>query len=228
MMLPESTQHKLIGEIELFIDYGVVQSDTDAARKLVHSYNNNPVALAVLLEFYKVLPEAREEAVVGLARIDSLQGVTLLAVSTKQHAYLAVVSGEEAQILGEYAKEELPEEILSYFGHADTAAFVESCGVLANLPEFGVTEKAQSCPACQVGVGEMHLLGCPVEICPWCDGQLSKCSCRFEKLDVESVETDEQVEAFREMLEEKGRIPYAADQKPAYPGTSEGLDTQSP
>ena len=228
MMLPESSQKKLIEEIELFIEYGVVQPEQEAARKLVHAYHDNSLALAVLLEFYKVLPEAREEAVIGLARIDSQQGVTLLAVSTKEHAYIAVVSEGEAQILGEFGIEQLPEEILSYFGHADTEEFITSCGALKDLPEFSATEKGQSCPACQVGVGELHLLGCPVEICPWCDGQLSKCSCRFEKLEVESVDTDEQLEAFREMLDEKGRIPYTADQKPAYPGTSEGLDRHLP
>lgn len=226
MVLPESSQQKLIEEIELFIQYSVVQPEQDAARKLVHAYYDNPVALTVLLEFYKVLPEAREEAVIGLARLDSQQGVVLLAVSTKEHAYVAVVSEGEAQILGEFGKEPLPEELLSYFGHADTEAFVTSCGTLRDLPEFNATENAQSCPACQVGAGELHLLGCPVEICPWCDGQLSKCGCRFEKLGVESVDTEEQVEAFQEMLEEKGRIPYAVEQKPAYPGTSEGLDTQ--
>ena len=226
MMLPEISQQKLIDEIELFIHYGVVQPEQDTARKLVQAYHDNPVALAVLLEFYKVLPEAREEAVIGLARIDSQQGVVLLAVFTKEHVYIAVVSEGEAQVLGEFGKEPLPEEILSYFGHADTEAFVTSCGSLRDLPEFRATAKAQFCPACQVGAGEVHLLGCPVEICPWCDGQLSKCGCRFEMLNVESVETEEQVETFREILEEKGRIPYAVEQKPAYPGTSEGLDTQ--
>lgn len=224
MMLPESTQNKLIEEIELFIEYGVEQSEKKTARELVNTYHNNPVALSVLLEFYKVLPETREEAVIRIAHVDSYQGVTLLAVSTEHHTYTAVVSEGEAHILGEYAKDEIPPEILSYFGYANNDEFLKSHGPAEDLGEFAVKEKKQACPACQVAVGELHLLGCPVEICPWCDGQLSKCNCRFEKLDVESFESSEQLDEFLEILEEKGRIPYEAEQKPAYPGTSKGLD----
>lgn len=226
MMLPENAQHKLIEEIEIFIEYGVEQSEKDAAKEVVKKYHNNPVALAVLLEFYKVLPEAREEAVVRIARIDANQGVLLLAVSTKHHTYTAVVSEGEAHILAEYGKEQLPEEILSHFGYADTEGFETRIGLVEQLTELEIGDKSATCPVCQVVVGELHLLGCPVEICPWCDGQLSKCNCRFEKLEVESVDTEEQVETFQELLEEKGRIPYKADQKPAYPGTSKGLDRQ--
>jgi hypothetical protein len=224
MMLPENAHQKLIEEIELFIDYGVEQQDGAAAKTLVRKYQDSPQALAVLLEFYKVLPEAREEAVTRLGLVDSLQGVTLLSVSTARHDYLAVVSEGEAQILCEYGREQLPEEILAYFGHADSEAFEASCGPVAGLPEFAVKDHSLVCPACRVAAGELHLLGCPVEICPWCDGQLSRCNCRFEKLEVESVETEEQVEAFRELLEARGRIAYQPEQKPAYPGTSEGLD----
>lgn len=223
-MLPESVHHKLIAEIELFIDYGVEQQDGAAAKMLVRKYQDSPQALAVLLEFYKVLPEAREEALTRIAYVDSLQGVTLLAVSTGRHDYLAVVSEGEVDILGEFGRMELPEEILTYFGHADSEAFEASCGPVASLPEFGVKDRPLGCPACQVAAGELHLLGCPVEICPWCDGQLSRCNCRFEKLQVESLDTDEQVEAFLELLEAKGRIAYEPEQKPAYPGTSQGLD----
>lgn len=224
MMLPESVKQKLVNEVEMFIEYGVEQQERAVAVDLVKKYQNNPPALAVLLEFYKVLPEAREEAVVRLAHIDSLQGVTLLMVSTMTHSYGAVVSEGEAHILGEYGKEPLPDEILGYFGFSDTEEFVKSYGDAADLPEFGAKGTDELCPACQVAAGECHLLGCPVEICPWCDGQLSKCNCRFEKLDLESLDSEEQVEALQELLEDKGRIPFKPEQKPGYPGTSEGLD----
>lgn len=225
MMLPESVQHKLVEEVEMFIEYGVEQQQRAAAVALVKKYQNSPQALSVLLEFYKVLPEAREEAVVRLAHIDSLQGVTLLAVSTMTHSYGAVVSEGEAHILGEYGNEPIPDEILGYFGFSDSEELVESYGEVADLPEFGMNGTDALCPVCQVAAGECHLLGCPVEICPWCDGQLNRCNCRFEKLDLESLDSEEQVEALQELLEEKGRIPFQAEQKPAYPGTSEGLDT---
>lgn len=224
MMLPESAQQKLVDEIEMFIEYGVEQQERSAAVALVRKYLNNPAALAVLLEFYRVLPEAREEAVVRLAHIDSRQGVTLLLVSTMTHSYGAVVSEGEAHILGEYGKEPISDEILDFFGFSDSEDFVKSYGEVTALPEFGVKGSDALCPVCQVVAGECHLLGCPVEICPWCDGQLNKCNCRFEKLDLESLDSEEQVEAFRELLEEKGRIVFQPEQKPGYPGTSEGLD----
>lgn len=223
-MLPESVQQKLIREIEMFIQYGVVQQEQEVAIALVKKYTDSPQALAVLEEFYKVLPEAREEAVIRLAYVDSLQGVTLLVISTRTHSYGAVVSEGEAHILGEYGKDPIPDELLSYFGFNESEELVESYGAVSELPEFGQKGTVALCPVCQVAAGEYHLLGCPVEICPWCDGQLSRCNCRFEKLDLESLDSEEQVEALAELLEEKGRLPYLPEQKPGYPGTSEGLD----
>jgi hypothetical protein len=34
------------------------------------------------------------------------------------------------------------------------------------------------CPDCAAGVGEYHVLGCDVEQCPYCGGQLIFCDCR--------------------------------------------------
>jgi hypothetical protein len=224
-MLPEKIQDELITEIELFIEFGVEESEKSRAKELVQKYRNTPIALAVLLEFYKILPETREEAVIKISRLNSLQGVTLLAVSTKNHTYTAAVSEGEAHILGEFAIDALPQEILTYFGYTDNDDFLKDSGPIDAFKHFEVKKEKVFCPACQVVVGELHLLGCPVEICPWCDGQLSKCNCRFEKLEVDVFDTDEQLEKFQELLETKGRIPYEVDQKPAYPGTSKGLDT---
>ena len=224
MMLPENAQRLLVEEIELFIEFGVVADEREAALALVRKYADNPRALTVLQEFYRVLPEAREEAVVRLAHIDSLGGVTLMVVSTAGHNYGAVVSEGEAIILGEYGKEPVPEELLNYFGHGSNEELLDSYGPVEKMADFGGGTNSEVCPICQVAAGECHLLGCPVEVCPWCDGQLNRCSCRFEMLDVESLESNEQVEAFQDLLEAKGRIPYNAEQKLAYPGSGGGLD----
>ena len=76
---------------------------------------------------------------------------------------------------------------------------------------------ADVCPICYVSAGELHVLGCPVEVCPWCGGQLTKCHCRFSQLDMEQISAAAHVERLREKLEEKGRIAYSADQRPGYP-----------
>lgn len=73
------------------------------------------------------------------------------------------------------------------------------------------------CPVCSAAEGEYHLLGCPVEICPWCDGQLSRCSCRFAQLGVDMLEDEKELEELERLLKEKGRIPYAREQRPSYP-----------
>lgn len=72
--------------------------------------------------------------------------------------------------------------------------------------------------------GEEHLLGCVVEVCPWCEGQLNSCNCRFEQLEVDELLDEEQLEKFEDLLNAKGRVPFVKGHKPAYPGTSDGLD----
>jgi hypothetical protein len=73
------------------------------------------------------------------------------------------------------------------------------------------------CPSCHVAVGEFHTLGCPVEICPWCNGQLTYCNCRFTRLDVDTMDKVEQIEKLLELLEEVGRITYKKEHAPGYP-----------
>ncbi len=226
MMLPEKTQQKLIEEIELFIEYSVEASGKKTALALVERYRNNPVALGVLLEFYRILPETREEAVDRIGYLDAVQGVTLLVLGTRNHAYLAVTSEGESHILGEYSRDEVADELLRFFGYQDNEEFLKNCLPIEQLEEFGADQHEQLCPVCHVAVGEYHLLGCPVEVCPWCKGQLSKCNCRFEKLEEETVSSEDQLDRFQELLEKKGRIRFMADQKPAYPGTSAGLDQE--
>lgn len=225
-MLPESAQKKMVEEIELFIDYAVAEAGREKAKKLVRKYQNSHVGLSMLNEFYKVLPEVRDEPVERISFLESLQGVMLFVLSTENYSYTTIVSENEVHILGEYAKEEFPKELLNYFGYENNDAFLKSCRPVDELDEFEAVADASVCPACQVEVGENHLLGCPVEVCPWCDGQLNSCNCRFEQLEIEEIETNEQLDDFYSRLEEKGRIPFSTDQGPSYPGTSEGLDGQ--
>ena len=81
------------------------------------------------------------------------------------------------------------------------------------------------CPACQTTVGEYHILGCPVEICPWCSGQLTRCNCRFTWLEVENIDRESQIEKLQERLDAEGRIPFAKEHSPAY--ASDKLNDES-
>jgi len=116
--------------------------------------------------------------------------------------------------------------VLSFFGIESQEEFLKICLSVKDLEEYVITGTAEKeiCPVCGVPEGENHLLGCTVEVCPWCKGQLSYCNCRFEKLGTDAIEDEQQLEKFLDLLTEKGRIPYQKNQAPAYPGTSGGLD----
>jgi hypothetical protein len=63
-----------------------------------------------------------------------------------------------------------------------------------------------------------------VEICPWCDGQLSRCNCRFEQLAVEEIDSEQQLETLTELLLDKGRVPFRRHHAPYYPGAGQNQE----
>lgn len=226
-----SLEHKtrqLIGEIKLFIQYSVPENEIQEALALVDRYQDNAFILRLFREYYSNLPEAREESVVKITRLLDQQGVHLLVVTTATFSYLYAVSAEHVLLLGEY-QQEIATEVLSFFGFTSQEEFLNLCLPVKNLEEYAATGTAEKaiCPVCGVSEGEIHLLGCSVEICPWCEGQLSYCNCRFEQLDTDAIDDEEQLETFYDLLAARGRIPYQKDQAPGYPGTSGGLDTQA-
>jgi len=225
IMLKNKENNMLLDEVKLLCQYGVPASDFDAAIECVDKYQKSRIILRLLEEYYSTLPEGREEAVVKVAMLDSSKGVLLLVLSTGDHAYLYVVSDNDVVWLGEYGSD-IRSEILQHFGYTSQKDFQKKCPKVEDLEEFDASseEHGSFCPVCGVAEGEHHLLGCSVEICPWCDGQLNTCNCRFEQLKIEEIEGEEQLETFAEMLDAKGRISYKKEEGPAYPGTSAGLD----
>jgi len=224
MPLEKTVQH-LVNEIELFIQYSVPEHEVASAVALVDRYRNNAFIMRLFREYYSALPEAREEAVVRIARLIGEQGVHLFVVTTVNFSYLYAVSADHILLLGEY-RQEIDPQILSYFGFQSQEEFLAICPLQEDLDEYAATREKEKelCPICAVPEGENHLLGCTVEICPWCAGQLSNCNCRFEQLEADEIEDEMQLEKFNDMLDAKGRIPYRKSQAPAYPGTSGGLD----
>ncbi len=224
-MALENKPRQLIEEIKLFIQYSVPENELQSAVALLDRYKNNAFIVRLLREYYFNLPEAREEAVVRIARLIDQKGVHLFVVTTVSFAYLYAVSAEHVLLMGEYPQE-IDTEMLSFLGLESQEDFLKICLPVKYLVEYAATSTTENeiCPVCGVQEGENHLLGCTVEICPWCEGQLSYCNCRFEQLHTDTIEDEQQLEKFFEILTTKGRIPYQKSQAPAYPGTSGGLD----
>lgn len=224
-MTKENMMQKLAEEIRLFIKYAVPEEEQQHAVSLVEKYEQDWPILTLLREYYSTLPEAREEGVDRIASLVSFQGVSLFVVITKSKQYLYVVSADRVVFLGEYGTE-VDELILSHLGYESQAAFLKKCLPADELKEYEghAAEDVRLCSACGVEEGEPHMLGCTVEVCPWCDGQLSNCNCRFERLGLDEIENEEQLDNFYDLLGEKGRIPFQKEQTPFYPGTGDGLD----
>jgi hypothetical protein len=208
----------IVSEIELFIQYGVQTSEQQLGLELLQRYRNDALALQLMRAFYTSLPETHEEAIGRIAMIRQKEGIFLLGVTTTRHNYLYLATDQQALLLGEYGQEILDPELLVFFGYTDSDDFLGKCPVPASCEEYEPASAPGSrlCPVCLVATGEYHLLGCPVEVCPWCDGQLSRCGCRFEQLGVEELTDEDKLEELERLLEEKGRVPYIREHRPSY------------
>jgi len=97
--------------------------------------------------------------------------------------------------------------------------------------------KRAICHDCGAKEGQLHELGCDMERCPFCGGQLISCSCQYKELGFDYIEPiwdhdkmiwaegthptnglpediyknglpEELQEKWEAILEEKGRVPY--------------------
>ena len=218
MQLSEKTE-EVVKEIELFIQYGVQEHEQHGAIALLQRYKNDAIALQLMKSFYTSLPEIHEEAIGRIVFINKKDDIFLLGLSTARHVYLYLATEQKALLLGENGQEFSEPEIFTLFGYLDAQDIFEKYPTFISCEEYEPVSASGSrfCPACMAAVGEYHLLGCPVEICPWCDGQLSRCGCRFEQLGADVLEDEEDLEKLERILEEKGRIPYSEKQYPSYP-----------
>ena len=122
-----------------------------------------------------------------------------------------------AHIIGTLAEGIIDRKLLDFFGYADNKEVLARTDKIEKLLEYEpYATDSKICPSCHVAVGEFHTLGCPVEICPWCNGQLTYCNCRFTKLGIDTVDTVSQIEKLLELLEEVGRIAFKKEHSPGY------------
>lgn len=204
--------------------YAVPDERMDEAIDLLEIYRQDRIALDLLHEFYSFLPDAVEDWIREIRLVNRRRGMFLLAAITKESGYLYLISSEGVEFHGSLHEGLWDQELLDYFGYEDRETFRKIC---SEPDKYQVYEPMDSdidiCPACHVESGELHELGCPVELCPWCGGQLIQCSCRFDKLEVDTLETEEDLIRFEELLNEKGRIAYSSEQRPSFADEGPGV-----
>ncbi len=209
---------KLMGQIKLFIEYGIKNQERKLAEDTLKNYGDNHMILGILNEFYSMMPECRDEAVREVSKIVSRQAMYLMSVATENFEYLFFYDGEESFYLGEKKDGIEDSEILNFFGYANNEEFLkQQKGVSLISSSTGEKQEKSFCPACSVEEGEIHQFGCPVETCPWCEGQLNFCNCRFDKLGVEEIFSESELDLLEILLNEKGRIPFSKEEGPSYP-----------
>jgi hypothetical protein len=213
------TIKELKKDIRFLMKYAVPAGQMATAEALVEKYGGDVIGLNLLHSFYVHLPEGTDDSVVRIRLINRRQGVFLLCVTTGNDMhYLYLANNEAAHIIGTLAEGIIDKDLLDFFGYADNMEFlalVEKVEKIKEYEPFGADSNL--CPSCQAAEGEYHTLGCPVEICPWCRGQLTYCNCRFARLDIESMDKVSQVEKLRELLEAEGRLVFKKGHAPGYP-----------
>jgi hypothetical protein len=215
-----------LADIKLLMQYAVPPDDLAKASALVEKHDTDSVALNIFHAFYSYLPEGLEDAITVLRLLDRRQGTFLVCASTALADYLYLATTEQAEFLGLLSEGIWEEEVLAFFNHESREAFLKKHADLAAFPVYVPAHlHPDLCPVCHVADGELHILGCPVEICPWCGGQLTSCGCRFTMLGKADLKNEGQLEELLALLNKKGRLPFSAEEhRPAYPLTPLDLE----
>lgn len=217
------TLSERIEEIKLLMKYAVPPEQTEDAQKLLDNFQNDPVATSLLHAFYSYLPEGLDDSVRSLKLLARRHGSFLIGAVAFHATYIYLVTVDKAEFLGDTKTGIWENEVLNFFELGDRETFLKKLQDMDKFPEHRPTHLTEkTCPACAVSDGEEHVFGCPVEVCPWCGGQLTRCHCRFEQLDRDHLLGERELANLEEKLKEKGRIPYdSAKHRPAYPTTGD-------
>jgi hypothetical protein len=203
----------LIKEIFLLLDYSAPEGETDLLKEILERYEGDAIAINLFHHFYSYLPEAREDGIISISRVASRDGAFLFCVTTIYSHYLYLATRESTALLGPVSGGIEDRDLLEFFGWRDDDDFKNAIGDPTELEEhIPVNDSLNLCPVCGTGDGEFHAFGCPVEICPWCDGQLTNCECRFTKTGREQISRESHLDELLMLLEEEGRVPYVAEE----------------
>ena len=210
-------------DIRFLMKYAVPEGQVYAATALLEKYESDIIALNLLHSFYMQLPEGKDDSLITLRLLTRSQGVFLVCASTGNgFHYLYLANNEAAHIIGTLAEGIIDQQLLDFFGYENNDQVLALAENPENLQEYEpYTPDSNLCPSCYAAVGEFHTLGCPVEICPWCSGQLTYCNCRFTILDTDALDKEAQIEKLHELLEAKGRVAFKKEHCPGYPTMDE-------
>lgn len=200
--------------ILLLIEYAAPKEEIDSAKELVNTYQADRIALNLFQEFYSYLPEAEDDVIKRIQLIEGKKRVFLLLVTTNIDTYIYMASLDKAVFLGRHGDGIWDNDVLEYFQTSREEAIKRLKNPAVFQDYLSIDQSDSHCKICSAAIGEEHRLGCPVEICPWCDNQLTSCNCRFSQLAEEKITTTKQVELFNEKLFKKGRIPFDLSQQP--------------
>lgn len=217
-----SDYEKKRAAIVQLMEYAVPESLLDTALDVLDVYRDDRLGLTLLHEFYSFLPDTQENYIKELRLIGRNRGIFLLAAMTGSNGFLYIVSSEGVEFQGSAKEGFWHQELLDFYGFSSGKDLADSVESLKSYPVYEpLGMDSDVCPACHAETGEMHELGCPVEVCPWCGGQLIYCNCRFEKMDRDSLESEADLEELEALLNEQGRIAYGPEQRPVFPTSDE-------
>ncbi len=199
--------------IFMLMEYAVNEEDLPPARELILRHQNDHLSLNIFHEFYSYLPEAENDAIKVLRLLAKKEGSFLIAVTTTLDDYIYITNHEGCEYLGRHNEGIWDQEVLDFF-ELDHDKALEKFNDLNSFPVYVPAHMDLTlCPVCATEHGELHRFGCPIEICPWCDEQLTKCNCRFEKTGKDKLSSEAQLKAFEKELIKKGRIPFNATEQ---------------
>ncbi|HBI15096.1 MAG TPA: hypothetical protein DDY20_06225 [Desulfobulbaceae bacterium] len=203
--------------IRNLMSYAVPENRLAEAEDLLDIYRHDRIALDLLQEFYSFLPDAHNDWVREILLVRRRRGMFLLAAMTETTGYLYLVSGEGVEFQGLLADGPWDRDLLDFFGYSGREQFMEEGSSLDGYQVYEPMDSDQDiCPSCHVATGELHELGCPVEVCPWCGGQFIYCSCRYDQLGIDVMESEEDLLRLEQLLNAQGRIPYSPEQRPTF------------
>lgn len=213
--------------IRELMHYAVPDEQLAQAQDLLVIFRDDRIALTVLDEFYRSLPDAQDDWIKELRTVGRKAGIFLLAAVTSRNAYFYLISGEGIEFHGSRQEGYLDKELLIFFEFSSAEQFVEQARKIEDFPLYEpVRIDIDTCPSCHAATGEEHELGCPVELCPWCGGQLIHCECRFTQLGLEELTTEEDIVRFEAILREKGRLVYSPEQRPSFADEGPGIELE--